>query len=103
MQLLPLAIIHQNKIYRNHIISFKNGNLLIYPFERECEATRFISAIIIVSNKKAQQHIPDLPKIEEGYRNIAEIKTFFQNKDLYLHKKDVPTLICADTLGFKIL
>lgn len=103
MRILPLAIIHQNNIYRNYIISYNKGELSLYPFDTECEATRFISAIIIVANHNIVKYCNDLPKIEVGYNNISEIASFLYQHNLYIYNDEEPTLISADSSGYTIL
>lgn len=101
--LLPLAVIHNNQIYRNLIIRINGKAIALIPFEQECEATRFISSFIIVSNPKIEKYIDNLPSITDGYKNIDQLITFLSNNDLFAHNDEEPTLISASPSGYKIL
>lgn len=101
--ILPLAVIHLHKVYRNHIIRIKEREIILTPFTQECEATCFISSFIIISNQKIKTLINKLPIIDEGYKNINQLTTFLYENDLYAHNDEEPTLISAGPSGYKIL
>ncbi len=100
---LPLFIIHQNEIYKNHILSIDNLEITIIPFEHECEATKFISSAIIITTPDFANHIPHLPIIDSTYKNLDTLADYLLKNNLY-HKNDKePTLISAGPSGYKIL
>lgn len=100
---LPLAVVCQNHIYRNHIISINGSTIELIPFERECEATRFISSVIIVANENIIPMLDAMPLIGEGYKNIAEVANFLNDKKLYAQNDEEPTLISASPSNYSIL
>ncbi len=101
--LLPLAVVCQNLIYRNHIISKNGSTIELIPFERECEATRFISSVIIVANKNIIPMLDAMPSMGEGYKNLTEVANFLNDKKLYAQDNEEPTLISASPLNYTIL
>lgn len=101
---LPLFILHQNKIYRNCILSInENGDIIIKPFEQECEATQFISSAILIANNRILKHISMLPIINSKYSNLSELSSYLQKNDLYLQNDEEPTLISAGPSGYFII
>ena len=100
--LLPLAVIHQNSTYRNHILRITNNRVELTPFEGECEATRFISAIIVIANNNIVSHLEKLPAITENYNNLHEITKFLYSNNLYITNEE-PTLISVSPSGYQIL
>ena len=103
MQLLPLAIIHQHKIYRNHILSYNFNDIAIYPFERECESTRFISNVVIIANLYIRDHLNSIPQIGECYINFNDVMNYLQKHNIYLNNGEEPTLISASPSGYEII
>lgn len=101
--ILPLAVIHHNKIYRNHIVRINEREILLTPFKQECEATYFISSFIVITNSKISTFINNLPSIIEGYKNIDQLITFLSENDLFAYNDEEPTLISAGPSGYKIL
>ena len=100
---LPLFIIHQNEIYKNHILSIDNLDITIIPFEHECEATKFISNTIIITTQDFANHIPHLPTIDHTYKNLRILTDYLLENNLY-HKNDKePTLVSAGPSGYNIL
>lgn len=102
ISLLPLAVIHQNGIYRNHILKITTNKVELTPFEGECEATRFISAVIIVANQNVASFLDKLPKIGESYSNLPELAEFIASNNLYINKEE-PTLVSASPSGYQII
>lgn len=102
VSLLPLAVIHQNTIYRNHILKITNNRVDLTPFDRECEATKFISTAIIVANSNIVSILEKLPKIGESYNNLPEIAEFLYTNNLYINDEE-PTLISASPSGYQII
>lgn len=103
LSILPLAVINENKILRNHILKRSGKNISIIPFKQECEATKFISAIVIIANSRIKSTLTKLPPLGNGYENITDLLTYLQNSNLYLKKNEEPTLIHADSSGYKII
>ena len=100
---LPLFIIHQNEIYKNHILSIDNFEITIIPFEQECETTKFISNAIIITTPDFINHIPHLPIIDATYKNLGILTDYLLKNNLYLKNDKEPTLISAGPSGYKIL
>lgn len=101
--ILPLAVIWNNDVYRNHILTINNDSFSLIPFEQECEATRFISAIIILANDHILSHISTLPKIGERYENIPEVIKYLNQHNLFAKKNEGLTLISASPSKYSIL
>lgn len=53
---MPLAVLHQGQVFRNHIIEISGDNITLFPFIQEIEATTFVSAVVaVVSAEKLSQ------------------------------------------------
>lgn len=103
ISLLPLAIIHQNRIFKKHILIVDGGKITLQPFQQECESTKFISAIIIIANKNVISFMNTLPIIGKAYSNLEDITLFLHNNNLYTINDEEPTLIIADSSGYHVL
>ena len=103
MKLLPLAVIYRNSVCRNHIVEILGNNIKITPFENECEATRFLSVVIIVANQNAITMLNKLPAMGEWYMNIDNVVQFMAQHNLFEINEEEPTLICADSSKYAIL
>ena len=103
ISLLPLAIIHQNNIFKKHILIVDGKKITLQPLQQECESTKFISAIIIIANKNALSFMNTFPLIGKTYSNLEDITSFLQNNNLYTINDEEPTLIIADSSGYHVL
>lgn len=103
ISLFPLAIVHQNKIFKKHILIVDGERITLQPFQQECESTKFISAIIIIANKNVLSFMNTLPIIEKTFSNLEDILLFLQNNNLYTTNDEEPTLISADSSGYHVL
>lgn len=103
ISLFPLAIVHQNKIFKKHILIVDGEKITLQPFQQECESTKFISAIIIIANKNVLSFMNTLPIIEKAFSNLEDILLFLQNNNLYTTNDEEPTLISANSSGYHVL
>ena len=103
MSILPLAIICNNAIFRHHILRINNNDFELTPFDRECEATRFVSNVVIIANPQIIHHISTMPKIRDRYENLSEVVEYLNQHNLYALKNEGLTLISASPLGYSIL
>lgn len=102
-RLLPLAVIYRNAVYRNHIIEISDNNIKVTPFENECEATRFLPAVIIVANNNVLSWLAQIPVMGERYVNIDDVAQYMTRHNLLVSNNEEPTFICADSSSYKIL
>lgn len=66
---LPLAVLFQGQVFRNHIIEISGDNITLFPFIQEIEATTFVSTFIaVVSAEK-------LPQITSNSGKYASLAT----------------------------
>ncbi len=103
LSLLPLAVIHNNKTYRNHILRINGNDFTLIPFAEECESTHFISSFIIIANSNIIPLLNSLPLIGERYENTLPLISFLNLHNLFIQKNEEPTLICASPLGYRVL
>lgn len=103
VSLLPLAVIHQNNIYRNHILKITNDRVELTKLERECEATKFISSVIIVANNNIVSHLNQLPKIGENYNNLPEIAEFLKLNKFYNNNEELTLISASPSSGYQII
>lgn len=103
ISLLPLAIIHQGRKYNNHLLTIENNRINIHCFESECENTKFISAIIIISKPQIFDFFEKLQLISDPYKQCSEIIDFYNHWNLFVKNDEEPVFLCADSSGYRIM
>ena len=103
LSMLPLAVIYNGSIYRNHILRLNDEQISLSPFEQECEATRFISSFLLVTSNDIIPYLKNLPLVGEGYVRIPELIEYLNSYNLFTINDKEPTLVSVSPLGYHIL
>lgn len=102
LSVLPLAIIYNGAVYRNHILRLNNKQISFTPFDEECEATRFISSFLLVANNNVISHLKNLPLVGERYARVSELVEYLSSHNLFATNDEEPTLISISPSGYHI-
>lgn len=101
---LPLAVLHQGKILRNHIIETAGDSLSIYPFEREISSTRFISAIVAVIDADKAHILTSRPhRFISRAGSLSDLCDLLSTENLYPTPTDPYRLIAITTTSVTTL
>ena len=102
LSLLPLAVIYNGTVYRNHILKIKDKEIMISPFDHECEATRFVSSFLLVTNNNIIPILKELPQVGERYARVSELVEYLSSHKLFATNDEEPTLISVSPSGYHI-